>query len=255
MPDLAGAGIGFVGDDACTVLRAPTHSSGLPTYVVLQDEVVPDPEIVPPPDIRLELTGVGLNCSGAVMAWGALAGEGLAAPLSGGATLALALVTWGAAIATSAQCATSIIRATDIWVNDGQWTRWLDSNEYYETTSVWLDRISLLGAVASGSAAVRAAMAIRRATGRSRTVILKGLSRAERKRLSEELIRLEKPALSNGAMKDLIRAGQFPKRLTSREVSKRLFIQLQDAVSASLAFTGSAVSGQLHTLYVHVVQD
>jgi hypothetical protein len=28
VPDLAGAGIGFVGGDECAVLRAPQHSSG-----------------------------------------------------------------------------------------------------------------------------------------------------------------------------------------------------------------------------------
>lgn len=35
IPDLSGAGIGFVGDDACTVLRVSSHTSGLNAYVVL----------------------------------------------------------------------------------------------------------------------------------------------------------------------------------------------------------------------------
>jgi hypothetical protein len=97
--------------------------------------------------------------------------------------------------------------------------------------------------------------AIERATGKSWTVILKGFSRAERKRLAEELIRLQKSGLSNRAVKDLVRAGAFPGRLSSAEITKRLFIQLKDAISATLSLGGSGTSGILKTLYVHVVQE
>jgi hypothetical protein len=36
------------------------------------------------------------------------------------------------------------------------------------------------------------------------------LSRAERKRRAEELIRLNKPGASGGGLKDLVRLGSFP---------------------------------------------
>jgi hypothetical protein len=256
IPDLSGAGIGFVGDDACTVLRASAHTSGLNTYVVLQEEDVPPPPAEPTePDIKSELVGIGFNCVGAVLAWSAMAGEGLAAPASGGSSLLLEGVTYTAAMATSAQCLISVGRSADLTFNNGQWTRWLDSSDYYNWASIGLDLVSLAGAAASASAAVRAAKAIQRATGRSWITILKGLSRAERKRLAEELIRLKKPGLSGGGLKDLVRLGTFPKRLTSAEITERLFTQLKDAISATLALGGSGTGGVLKMVYVHIAQE
>src|SRR3954468_8970891 len=195
IPEVQGAGIGFVGDSACTVLRTPAHSSGLQTYVILQEDDTPGPSAGPPPSIALELAGVGLNCLGAVGAWSALGGEGIAAAGTGGATALLIPVTYAAAIATSTQCAVSLIRASDVIFNKGTWTRWLDSNEFYFWASTALDVVSLAGAAASGTAAIRAARAIRQATGKSWYQVLRGMSRADRKRLTEEIIRLKKPGL------------------------------------------------------------
>jgi hypothetical protein len=256
IPELTGAGIGFVGDDACTVLRTSTHLSGLNTYVVLQEDDLPTPPAEPAgPDIRSELVGIGFNCVGAVFAWAAIGGEGLAAPETGGASLLVEGITYAAARATTAQCLISVGRAADIQFNSGQWTRWLDSSDYYFWASTALDVVSLAGALASASAAVRAAQAIRRATGRSWTTILQGLSRAERKRLAEELIRLEKPGLSGRGLKAAIRMGAFPKRLQSAEITERLFTQLKDAISATLALGGSAAGGTLKMVYVHIAQE
>jgi hypothetical protein len=256
IPDLSGAGIGFVGDDACTVLRVSAHTSGLNTYVVLQEEDVPSPPaMAPEPDISSELLGIGFNCVGAVLAWSAMAGEGLAAPVTGGSSLLLEGVTAAAATSTTAQCLISVGRAADIKFNHGQWTRWLDSNEYYTWVSIGLDVVSLAGAAASASAAVRAAKAIQRATGRSWITILKGMSRAERKRLAEELIRLERPGVSGRALKEMVRMGTFPKRLQSAEITERLFTQLKDAISATLALGGSGTAGVVKMVYVHIAQE
>jgi hypothetical protein len=50
-----------------------------------------------------ELVGIGINCTGVVAAWGALAGEGLAAPASGGLAVLAMGVTYAAAVSTSIQ--------------------------------------------------------------------------------------------------------------------------------------------------------
>jgi hypothetical protein len=261
IPALSGSGIGFIGDGACAVLRPPKHSSGLDTWVLLEEreledgEGLPSPAEIKEPNLAVELVGLGLNCTGAVFSWAAMGGEALAAPLSGGASLGLLLITWSAALATSLQCGTSIVRSADVALNRSHWTLWLDSQEFYSWASYGLDAMSLAGVAASTSAALRAVRAIRNATGRSSTQILKQLSRAERKRLAEELIRLKYPGVSNSGMKELIRLGQFPARLQTTEVSERLFTQLKDAISAALAFGSSATSGALRYLYVNVVQE
>jgi hypothetical protein len=120
IPETRGAGIAFIGDNRCVELRGAQHTSGMETYVILQEEVIEGPPgDVPIPNIRIELVGLGLNCGGAMLSWAALVGEGIAAPFSGGASLGLTLLTWGAAMATSTQCLTSIIRSTDLTFNEG----------------------------------------------------------------------------------------------------------------------------------------
>lgn len=102
---------------------------------------------------------------------------------------------------------------------------------------------------------MRAVRAIWKVSDRSFADILKGMTRSERKRLAKELIRMQKPGISNGAMKGLIRAGKFPSGFASAEISKALFAQLRDAISATLAFAGSAASGDVKLLYVHIYQE
>ncbi|MEP6653816.1 MAG: hypothetical protein ABJA82_10675 [Myxococcales bacterium] len=255
-----GAGVGFVGDGVCQVLRPSHHSTGLKTFVILQEDDLggtqtPAIANIQPPDIGVELVGLGLNCAGAALSWGALLAEGAAVPLTGGASSTLMLVTWGAAIATGIQCGTSILRSVDVGVNKGEWTRWLDSQDFYLWSSEALDGLSLLGAVAAGALTVRAVLAIRKASGRTFVEIVKGMSRAERKRLTQELIRIQRPGISNTTLKTLVRAGTFPSRFASSDISEALFRQLRDAISATLAFTSSAASGDVKLLYVHVFQE
>jgi hypothetical protein len=259
--ELAGSGVAYIGDGQCTLLRTPRHSSGLKTFVIIKEEELDDGEDVPAasdvsaPNLGVELVGLGLNCGGAVLSWAALGGEVSAATVTGGSTLLLTVITWSAAIATTAQCANSIIRSVDVAVHHGQWTRWLDSQDYYIWAGNILDGISIVGATAAGAATVRTVLALRRATGRELGSILKGLNRAERKRLTQEIIRMQMPNVSNSAMKDLIRAGQFPARFTASQISDALFAQLRDAISATMAFGSSAVSGDVKLLYVDIFQE
>jgi hypothetical protein len=259
IPALQGAGVAYVGDSSCEVLRRDFHTSGLDTYVIIDEEDAlpgqPAPSAVAPPDIKVELVGLGLNCGGAVLSWAALGAEGAAAPVSGGTSLGLTILTWSAALATSAQCANSILRSADVFVHDGEWAAWLDSLEFYNWAMDALDVVSVAGAAAAGAATVRAALAVRRATGRSFVDILRSLSRAERKRLTRELIQMQKPGISNQAMKTLIRAGTFPARFSAAQISQGLFGELRDAISATMAFGSSAVSGTIKVIFVHIYQE
>jgi hypothetical protein len=258
IPELRGAGVGYVGDGICDVLRDSHHSSGLQTFVVIKAtdiDTSPSPSAVAQPSLALELAGLGLNCAGAVLSWGAFVGEVAAVPVSGGTTAALSLLTWTAAGATSLQCLNSIVRSYDVAVQGGEWTVWLDSHDFYVDAAYILDGISLAGAAAAGAATVRTVLALERATGRELPDILKGLSRAERKRLTQEIIRMQRPGISNSVMKSLIRAGTFPTRFASTEITQALFGQLRDAISATLAFGSSATSGVLRLIYVDVFQE
>jgi hypothetical protein len=254
MLELRGAGIAFIGDGRCVALRPSRHTSGFDTYVILQEDeagTVPGP----PPSIRVEAIGLGINCAGAILSWAALSGEALAAPVTGGATLLLTVGTVAATSATTLQCAAAIVRTWDATFNNGSLIRWMDSNEWYTWASEVVDGVSLLGAGLSTSAALRALVGIRRAGSQSLMQILKGLSRQERKRLTEEILRLQATPLTKPALKALIRAGKVASRFSTAQINRRIFLQLADAISAALEYAGSATSGNLKGLYIHIVQE
>ena len=121
----------------------------------------------------------------------------------------------------------------------------LDSDVWYQRAALALDAISLAGAAVATAATLRLALSLRATTGKSMVQVLKGLSRQERLRLAKEAIRIERPGISNGQLKELVKAGMFPKRFTPLEVSTTVRNQLKDAASAALTYSGSALSGAL----------
>lgn len=148
IPELRGAGVGYLGDGACEVVRLPRHGSGLSTFVILQEDELPSSgeraaAAIPPPDVGVELVALGLNCAGALFSWAAFLGETSAVPLTGGGSAALMWVTVSAGVATSVQCLNSLVRTYDLAVHAGQWSQWLDSQDYYVWIGERLDEISL----------------------------------------------------------------------------------------------------------------
>lgn len=99
------------------------------------------------------------------------------------------------------------------------------------------------GAAAAGATNIKMALALRRSTGQSMVSVLKGLSRRQRKRIAEDLVRVENPGLSNEMLEAMVRAGAYPKRFRQLDVSRAVRSQLKDALSAALGFTGSATGG------------
>ena len=201
-----------------------------------------------------ELLGGALSCGAAVVSWVAVVGSAAAAPVSGGGSTFITYLSWGAAIASSAQCANSTVRVynetTRPELND-----WLDSQEWYATTSTVIDVVSITGAAAATGATIKLVLATRRATGKTLTEVLGGLNRQQRKLLTEELIRAQNPGISNKTLKIFVRAGKYPKRFTQLQLSHATRRQLQDALAAALSFSGSAATGTIRNLAVGVIEE
>lgn len=189
-----------------------------------------------------ELAGGVLGCGAAVVGWVVVAASGAAAPVSGGSSTFITTLAWGASVASSVQCANSAYRVYNE-VTDPAENDWLDSQHWYQYTSTTLDVVSLAGAGAAGAATIKMALRLHRTTGKTMTEVLKGLSRQERRRIAEEVIRIENPGISNSMVKTMLRAGKYPKRFTQLQVSEAVRLQLKDALGASLSFTGSAMGG------------
>lgn len=260
IPELRGAGVAYVGDRASIVMRPSVHTSGLQTFVILaeadaRDGVPSSGGTNPPPSLTAELIGLGLNCGSAVLAWSVVVGSGAAVPITGGASAAVTVLSWGATAASTAQCFNSVVRSVDVAVNDGEWTTQLDSEDWYNWAGRVLDGASLVGAGLSATATLRAIRAVRASSGRAWKEVLQGLNRAERKRLTKEIIRMQNASMSNAQLKALIRSGTFPARFAASQIQSALFRQLRDSISATLSFVGSATSGNVKALYVSIYQE
>ena len=158
-----------------------------------------------------ESVGTVLSCGAAVLGWLVVIGGGVAAPISGGTSTTVSVLAWGAAVASSLQCANGFIR-TGSELGSGEINDYLDSQEWYQTAITSLDIISLAGAGSASLASFKAYQAVRSVSSRSLLDILKGMSRSERKRMTEEIIRINHPGVSNKKLKQMIQGGVYPKR-------------------------------------------
>lgn len=199
-----------------------------------------------------ELLGAALSCTGAVLSWMVVIGSGAAIPLTGGASSAVTYLGYAAAAATTAQCVDGAYRVFNEANNPAQ-NDALDSNEWYVQTKKALDVISLLGVAASASATIKTVLVLKKET--DITKVLQGLSRAERRRLTEEIIRLNNPNISNQALKALIRSGAYPSRYSNSQISQAVILQLKDSIAALLSFTGSAMGGEVNSVAVGIYEE
>ena len=192
--------------------------------------------------LYLELVSGAFGCTGAVVGWMVVLGRAGAAPVTGGASAFVVRLAWVGAVSGSVQCANSAVRIYGE-LFDEDLLNVLDSDFWYTNIMRALDAISLVGAGAGAYGTLRMVLALRASTGRGMLEVLKGLSRQQRKRLAEEVVRLENPGISNGALKALVRAGEFPKRFTQLGVNQAIRNQLKDALNAALGLASSATGG------------
>ncbi len=103
-------------------------------------------------------------------------------------------------------------------------------------TSSAVAAVIIAGGVATG---------IQCANGLGRLSLLKKMNRADRTRLTEEIIRIRNPGISNSGIKVAMKAGIYPKRYPSEALQMLLQRELMNAIANSSAFVGSAISGTI----------
>ena len=262
IPELQGAGVGYVGDGQCKVLRQTQHISGFDTWIILETMETPNDGVLavaqkapsPKPTFFKDLLSAGINCCSAVLTGAATATEAAAAPVTGGGSLALAYITGAGALATSLQCGLSVGRIVDYFI-DPDLTAYLDSDDWYNSANDLLDYIAIAGAAASLGQAAQGLIRLQKASGKPFKEMLKGMSRAERKRLARELAEYA-GTKSNQQFKALVRAGKLPSIYSQKSVDLALRKMVLDGVSSALTYAGSATSGVIREKYlVYIVQE
>ncbi len=201
-----------------------------------------------------EIVGMTLSCSAAVLSWVVIIGSLSAIPISGGISTAITYLGYSAAAASTAQCTNSIVR-TGLELTAAQKKDWLDSQEWYQNTSLALDAISLAGVGASAVTVAKVLKSYKGATSRPLVEILKSMPRHERKRMTQEIIRLNHPNVSNSVMKTLIAAGKYPQRYAQSQISSAIALKAKEALSASISFLGSSTTGVSRSIAVGIYEQ
>lgn len=197
-----------------------------------------------------ELINMGLSCGAAVLSWIVVLGSGAAIPITGGTSSAVTYLGYAAASASTLQCANGVVRSS----SSSETLDYLDSKDWYNTASTALDIISLGGAAAAGATTIKMVQTLRATTSKSVIEILKGLSRAERKRLTMEIHRLNHPGISQSMLKVVTNSGQLTKRYSSQAIVNAVSLNLKDAIGASLSITGSGYGGTIKNLAVGIYE-
>lgn len=266
IPILQGAGVAYVGGNACTVLRPSAHQSGFDTWVVLEETPLqyepngnpkaPDAKVnAKSSNVRRELISAGLNCGGAVLAGAAATAGAAAAPVTGGTSTVVTYVAGAAAVAAAAQCGLSVGRLIGEAVDPGSSDE-LDKLSWYKGVEQVLDGLSLASIAGGAKSAFKnlgRVLEMRRSTGKPLIEILKGVSKPERKRLAKEVATATE-GLSNKQWKALVRAGKMPAIYTQTAINATIREQLVTHVGNVLGVYSSATAGNIGVL-VHVLQE
>jgi hypothetical protein len=262
---LRGIGIGFVGQGMCQVLRKPSMPRGLNTWIILQELTQEQTESFSTGGtagerkkresrLGFELLQMGLSCGATVLAGIAAAGSAVAAPVTAGTSGAVTVLAYSGAVATAAQCGISSGRVVNEIFDPGA-NDYLDSQAWFEATSNALDAISIAGGVASLGQAAQAIIRLSRASGKPIGQVLKGLSRAERKRLAQDLARYSGKAPTRRQFIRLARQGKLPKIIRREAISRSILNESLNSISTGLSMIGSGTSGVIHGLIMYFVEE
>jgi hypothetical protein len=253
-------GIVFEGQGQCRLIRESDMPVGLRTWIVLKEIDDPvatagTPKTIPRDShVGRELVNLGLSCGSAVLSGLAVAGGVGAAPLTAGASTTLTVLAWSSLVAGSVQCANSGWRVFNELVDPSKNDQ-LDSQRWYVVTSDILDAVSVAGGIAGLGQAAQAAIRLGRTSGRPLTQILRGMTRAERKRLAQDVAKYAGDATTRRQFIRLARQGRVPKVFTRTQVQSAVLSQTLNSIGNGLSLAGSGAFGVIRKVAVYYVEE
>lgn len=197
------------------------------------------------PSLATEITSTGFACGAMIVTLVMAFGAGAAVPMTAGGSGVIAAISLSGALATGAQCMIGAGRLLAINNDHGSDVAWLDSQDWYIATSTVLDVISLAAAGTALKGTLETYKLMKAASSSKVITWFQSLSRAERKRITEEIIKAQNPGISSSGVKAAIRAGVYPKRFPSESLQKSLQRELVNAVTNASAFVGSSLTGTI----------
>jgi hypothetical protein len=248
-PQIVGAGLVYIDADynVVTLREFQPICSVRPKRVILREVkkyLTPDQyahELQRSPresHVLKEAVNTTISCAGAIIGWVVVFSGTIAAPFTAGASMVVTTIGYAAAGAGTLQCMNGAWRTAQE-VFDPEANDALDAAEWYQSVSLLLDAVSLLGVGASGLTTLKYLRMQKAATGRSWTDVAKSMSRQQRKALTKELLSVKHPNLTAKQLKLQQAAGALTKRYTPTQFSHATKVLIRDSLGASLGMGGS----------------
>jgi hypothetical protein len=261
IPDLRGAGIAYIGNGQCTLVRDSDHQSGLRTYVVFQQiertglspvsafpastsrTAAPNQDRVAS-TVGTELRRAALDCGGVVFSAMLAGGSTVALPLTGGFSSVGLAIASSALVATSLRCGMSVGRLWNAG-NSPDANRILDNSDWYSVTGTVIDALDAADAAHSGLRLIGKYKALRKATSKPIAELLREAPRADRKRIAEEMAKFTGEASSRRSFLRLVRQGKIPQLYQVRQIRMEVAKSLLEAANDTTILTTSMLPGRM----------
>jgi len=264
-PALIGAGVVYIDDEFNVVVLREFQAicSVVPKKVVLREA----PRYVGPAEFKrmleheprqsrlvAEVMNTAVTCTGAILSWVVVTSGVALMPFTAGTSAVISFIGKAAAIAGTFQCIAGVVRIGSEAASP-EFNDYLDNEAWYEAATVILDAIALLGVATSALVIMKVIATTTKATGKTTRQILKGLTRQERVKLNNELLRIRDPRLTPKLLKLEKAAGSASKRISAAYLQKATVVHILEAAAASLSFTNSATNGNVKTLAVGIYEE
>lgn len=264
-PALIGAGVVYIDDMFNVVVMREFQAicSVRPIKVVLREA----PKYVGPVEFKrmlehepresewvAEALGTAVTCTGAILSWAVVTSGVMLMPFTAGTSAVITFIGKAAAAAGTVQCIAGVLR-TASEAAFPEFNDYLDSEPWYQDATAVLDGLALLGITTSMLVTVKAITTTTQVTGKSIRQVLKGLTRQERAKLNDELLKIRDPRLTSRLLKLEKANGKLSKRISAAAMQHATATHIMDALAASLSFTSSATNGNLKTLAVGVYEE
>lgn len=264
-PQLIGAGVIYIDAqfNVVTLREFQPICSVLPKKLVLREA----PRHVGPSEFKRmleheprqsELTALALNtamtCAGALLSWAVITSGFILMPFTAGTSAVISFLGQAAAVASTTQCIAGALR-TGIEAYAPTLNDVLDSEAWYQAVMNILDGIAVLGIAASALTTMKVVNMTTKATGKSLRQALRGLTRQERIKLNNELLKIQDPRLTPKLLKLKQATGSLPKRISATEIQASTASHIRDAMAATLGLGSSAMSGNINTLAIGIYEE
>ena len=264
-PALIGAGVVYIDDMFNVVVLREFQAicSVRPIKVVLREA----PKYVGPAEFKrilehepresewvAEALGTAVTCTGAILSWIVVTSGVMLMPFTAGTSAVITVIGQAATAAGTVQCIAGALRIASEAAFP-EFNDYLDSEPWYQDATAVLDGVALLGVATSMLVTVKAIITTTQVTGKSIRQVLKGLTRQERAKLNNELLKIHDPRLTSRLLKLEKANGKLSKRISATQMQHATATHIMDVLAASLSFTSSATNGNLKTLAVGVYEE